>query len=122
MQDELMERLLSVDGAVVGEGAFSPGPALWVGKCEIAHLDNDQTLDVRLTRKVIASRRSELRADTRVVLRPGTSDWLEVKVESSLDLEFAISLVKEAVAATLKTAPPGSPPTGADLRGRRRFH
>ena len=122
MQDEVVERLLSVEGAIVGEGAFSPGPALWVGKREIAHLDGDQTLDVRLTRKVIASRRTELRADTRVVLRSGTSDWLEVRVESPLDLEFAISLVKDAVAANLKTAPPGSPPTGADLRRRRRFH
>jgi len=52
-----MKRLLRVDGTVVGEGAFSPGLALWVGKREIAHLDGEQTLDVRLTRTVIASRR-----------------------------------------------------------------
>ena len=117
-----MERLLRVDGAVVGEGAFSPGLALWVGKREIAHLDGEQILDVRLTKTVIASRRSELRADTRVVLRPGTSDWLEVGVDSPSDVEFALSLVNEAVAANRKTAPPGSPPTGGDLRRRRKFH
>src|SRR5271154_7267754 len=109
MQDELMERLGRLDGAVVSEGAFSPGPALWVGKREIAHFDGDQTLDVRLTKSVIAGRRSALRADDRVVLRPGTSDWLEVSIESPEDAEFAISLVVDAVAADRKTAPPGSP-------------
>jgi hypothetical protein len=117
-----MERLAELDGAVVAEGALSPGPALWVGTREIAHLDGGQTLDVRLTKKVIANQRSELRADTRVVLRPGTSDWLEVRVESPSDLEFALSLVKEAVAANQKTARPGAPPTGAELQRRRRFH
>lgn len=122
MQDELMERLGRLDGAVVSEGAFSPGPALWVGKREIAHFDGDQTLDVRLTKSVIAGRRSALRADDRVVLRPGTSDWLEVSIESPEDAEFAISLVVDAVAANRKTAPPGSPPDGAELKRRRRFH
>jgi hypothetical protein len=39
MQDELMERLGRLDGVVVAEGAFSPGPALWVGKREIAVFD-----------------------------------------------------------------------------------
>jgi hypothetical protein len=122
MQDELMERLAELDGAVVAEGALGPGPALWVGTREIAHLDGGQTLDVRLTRKVIANQRSELRADTRVVLRPGTSDWLEVTIESPSDVEFALSLVKEAVVANQKTARPGAPPTGAQLQRRRRFH
>jgi hypothetical protein len=121
MQDELIEHFRRVDGAVIAEGAFSPGPALWVGKREIAHFDGVQTLDVRLTRSNIASRRSELRANNRIVLRPG-SDWLEVKIESPGDVELAISLVKEAVAANLETAMPGSPPTGADLQRRRRFH
>jgi hypothetical protein len=122
MQGELIEHLRRVDGAVIAEGAFSPGPALWVGKREIAHFDGVQTLDVRLTRSNIASRRSELRANDRIVLRPGSSDWLEVKIESPGDVEFAISLVKEAVAANLETAVPGLPPTGADLQRRRRFH
>jgi hypothetical protein len=122
MQDGLMERLASLDGAVVAEGAFSPGPALWVGKREIAHFDGDQTLDVRLTKSVIAGRRPALRADDRVVLRPGTSDWLEVRIKTSEDAEFAISLVTDAVAANRKTAPRGSPPTGAELERRRRFH
>lgn len=117
-----MKRLGGLDGAVIGEGAFSPGPALWVGKREVAHLDGDQTLDVRLTKNVIASRRPALRSDDRVVLRSGSSDWLEVRIETPLDVEFAVSLVKDAIAVNRKTAPPGSPPTGAELQRRRRFH
>ncbi len=122
MRDQLLERLGRIDGAIIAEGAFAPGPALWVGKREIAHFDDEHTLDVRLTRNVISTRRSTLRVDNRVVLRPGTSDWLEVKIESPVDVEFAISLVVEAVASNLETAQPGLPPTGAELERRRRFH
>jgi len=38
-----------LDRGVVSEGAFSPGPAIWVGRREVAHFDGDDTLDVRLT-------------------------------------------------------------------------
>jgi hypothetical protein len=37
-------------GAVVGEWAFNYGPAIWVGKREVAHFDDEGTLDLRLTR------------------------------------------------------------------------
>ena len=117
-----MKSLGGLNGAVIAEGAFSPGPALWVGKREVAHLDGDQTLDVRLTKNVIASRRPALRADDRVVLRSGSSDWLEARIETPLDVEFAVSLVKDAIAVNRETAPPGSPPTGAELQRRRRLH
>lgn len=117
-----MERLSRLDGVVISEGAFAPGPAIWVGQREIAHFDGDQTLDVRLTKNVIRTRRSALRVDDRVGLRPGTSDWLEIRIDTPQAFEFAISLVKDAVAANVGTAPPGSPPTGAELQRRRRFH
>ena len=51
---------------------------MWVGKREVAHIDDDQALDVRLTKEVIRSRRSSLRADRRIVLRPNSSDWPEL--------------------------------------------
>jgi hypothetical protein len=49
------------DGVAVGEGAFGPGPALWVGKREVAHFDDERTLDIRLTKDEIRRRRAELR-------------------------------------------------------------
>ena len=86
-----------LDGVAVGEGAFAPGPALWVGTREVAHFHAGHTLEVRLTRAVIRQRRDELRADDRITLRA-------------------------VAAANLPTAAPGLPPTGADLARRRRFH
>ena len=110
------------DGVALGEGAFADGPALWVGKREVAHFDHQVTLDVRLTRAVIRSRRAELQSDDRVSLRGGSSDWLEIKVEPDDDFAWATGIVRDAVAANLPTAPPGLPPTGAELERRRRFH
>jgi hypothetical protein len=111
-----------LDGVVIGEGNFGPGQALWVGKREVAHFDDDDTLDIRLTSPQIRVRRSELEADDRVSLRTGSSDWLEVRVREKSDLDFALSLVRDAITANLQSAPPGLPPTGADLARRRRFH
>jgi hypothetical protein len=119
MQDELIERCAGIPGAAIGDGAFGPGPAVWAGRREVAHVDADGSLDVRLTRQVIRSRRAELRADGRVTLRGTGSDWLRV---STTDVDFAVALVADAVAANLPTAPPGLPPSGADLDRRRRFH
>ena len=106
---------------MLGEGAFSPGPAVWVGKREVAHFDDDHTLDVRLTRKQISARRSELKSHPKVALRANTSDWLEVEVASPDDAGFAEGLVRDAIAAN-RDAPQGLPPSGAELERRRRFH
>lgn len=122
MKEDLLKRLGELPGGSVGQSSFSSGPALWVGKREVAHLDDPQTLDIRLTKEVIRSRRSSLSSDGRIVLRPNSSDWLEVRIESEADMEFALSLAEDAIAANRGSAAPGPPPTGADLQRRRRFH
>ena len=122
-QTEFLESCSAeADGVALGEGAFADGPALWVGKREVAHFDHERALDVRLTRAVIRSRRPELQSDDRVSLRRGSSDWLEIEVESEDDVAWATGIVRDAVAANLPTAPPGLPPTGTELKRRRRFH
>lgn len=122
VEEDLIERLGRLHGGAIGEGAFSSGPAVWVGKREVAHFDDDQTLDVRLTKRVIRVRRPSLEADRRITLRENSSDWLEVTIESAADVEFAVSLVEDAIAANLDGAAPGPPPSGAELERRRRFH
>jgi hypothetical protein len=117
----MVDRWAALDPAVVGEGAFGAGPAVWVGKREIAHFDDESTLDVRLTRSVIRARRSQLVADPRIRLRSGGSDWLEVRIRSSPDMDLAVKLIQDAIEANLP-APPGAPPTGSELERRRRFH
>jgi hypothetical protein len=122
MMEQVFGRLADLDGAVISAGAFSPGPAVWVGRREVAHGEDDRTLDVRLTKKVIRGRRSGLQGDPRIAFRSSSSDWLEVRVQSPADVEFAVSLVRDAIAANLDGAPAGSPPTGTELRRRKRFH
>lgn len=122
-QLDFLERCCELaDGVAVGEGAFAPGPALWVGTREVAHFDSERTLDVRLTKSAIRRRREELKGEDRVSLRRGASDWLEITIESAEDLVWAMRLVLDAVAANLPTATPGTPATGASLERRRRFH
>jgi hypothetical protein len=117
-----IKRCAAIEGAALGEGAFSPGPAVWVGKREVGHFDGPDVLDVRLTRRAIRDRRSELRNDDRVELRPGTSDWIRVRTRSQRDRDHAFTLVNDAVVANLPTAPPGLPPSGSELARRRQFH
>jgi hypothetical protein len=119
---DLLGRCAELEGAAVGEGAFGPGTAVWVGKREVAHFDTEEVLDIRLTKSLIRSRRSDLRDDERIRLRRGTSDWLEFRVRDQSDVDDALSLIRDAVRANLPTAPPGNPPTGDKLSRRRRFH
>jgi Family of unknown function (DUF5519) len=122
VHERFIERCGSVSGAATGEGAFAPGPAIWVGKREVAHIDADGAVDIRLTRLEIRARRAELRADHRITFRASGSDWLEFRIGSDADLDDAVALATAAIAANLPTSPDGLPPTGAELERRRRFH
>ncbi len=114
-RETFLDRCAQLDGAVIGEGAFGPGLALWVGKREVADFADEDTLDIRLTKSQIHARRPELMADYWVRLRRGSSDWLEVQVRGESDVDFALSLVHDAITANLQTAPQGLPLTDADL-------
>ena len=117
-----MQQCADIAGAALGDGAFADGPAIWVGKREIAHFDGPDDLEVRLTKAVIRERRSELRANEGVELRRGSSDWILVRVRARADFDLAFALVKDAVAANMQSAEPGLPPSGPELARRRRFH
>jgi hypothetical protein len=111
-----------LEGVVVSDSAFGDGPALWVGRREVAHLDGNDVVDVRLTRPLIRARKASLAADPRITLRRSSSDWLEVRVSTAADVAFAMALVETAVDANRPTAAAGPPPTGGALKRRRRFH
>lgn len=124
MSDRVRNALCQLDDVMESDSAFSSNLAFWVNGKEIAHFEGDHALDIRLTRAQISARRADLRADPRVRLRPGSSDWLMVEFHSQEDERFAIGLVE--IAAAAHRPPAGSaanlPPTGADLARRRRFH
>lgn len=114
----LEHEIAAIDGVVVGESAFMPGPGWWVNGKEIVHVDSPGVLGVRAGRSEIRRRSRE---DDRVVVRRPSSDWCNVAVSHR-----ALVLELVEVAASQHRAPAGTtpkpPPTGADLERRRRFH
>jgi hypothetical protein len=120
----LVASLRRLEDVIESESGFRSGAGYWVNGTEIAHLDEGDVLDLRLTATLIRERRAELKADPRVTLRRSGSDWVEVRFRNMADVEFAAGLVEMAVAAH---RPPAGvmvkqPPAGAELARRRRFH
>lgn len=121
----LRAALARIDGVVESESAFKPTSAFWVNGKEIAHFEGESAVDIRLTRAVIRDRRSQLRADPRVRLRPSSSaDWLTVEIGEPTDEALVIELVRAAADAhrALAGTIAAPPPAGPDLARRRRFH
>ena len=128
MKSQLQQRarkgILAIEGVVESPGIFGEHDAFWVNGKQIAHFLDDDHLQLRLTRRVIAAQRGRLRTDPRVQLRSGMSDWLKLRISSNKDLPFALELTELAASAHRPGAgvPAKPPPIGADLARRRRFH
>ena len=104
--DGVWERLVTIPAVREERSSYKDAPALWVDGREIAHLEGDDRLDLRLTRGEIRTRRAALRADARVRLRPSTSaDWLEVRVLVPDDIDYLLHLVEAAVDANRAAKP-----------------
>lgn len=114
----------SIDDVIASESMFSSGDAYWVNGKEIAHFEDDSTLEIRLTKAVIRDRRPAFKADNRVELRPSGADWITVRFATQEDVAFIADLVEVAAQAHRPASggTPTPPPTGADLERRRRFH
>src|ERR1700754_2526543 len=105
MSESLRDALARLRGVAEAQSAFKDDTAYWVNGKEIAHVEGDRAIDIRLTKAGIRDRRQELRADPRVRLRPSASDWLTVEFDAA-DEEFVVSLVEAA--AAVHRAPHGT--------------
>jgi hypothetical protein len=121
----LWKKRARVDGFIEGLSIFGSTDedlAYFVNGKQVVNEIHGE-LELRLTRKIISARRSELKVDPRVELR-GSSDWLTVRTSKTADDVFVLGLARLAAEAHR----PGHaeivrpPPTGADLARRRRFH
>jgi hypothetical protein len=124
VRKQLAARLRGIEGVVESDSAFGAGDAFWCNGKEIAHFDSADVVDLRLTKAVIRELRPALREDNRVELRKGSSDWVEVRLASKEDIAFVVELAERAAAAHRAGADETakSPPVGANLERRRRFH
>ena len=113
--------MAAVEGVDVAPSMFVKTAAYWVNGKEMAHFSGTR-MDLRLTKAKIRARRESFKADARVHMRPGASDWVELFPDA--DLTWVMELFAEAVQAHIPTkgALLAPPPTGAELERRRRFH
>ncbi len=116
--------LLAIDGVIESGSAFTDGDAFWVNGKQVAHSIDTGVMQLRLTRAVISQHRGRLRADPRVELRQGASDWIKIHVENAGDLALLGELAELAAAEhrAARGTTPARPPVGAALERRRRFH
>jgi hypothetical protein len=124
LQARVAAQLCRVDGLEQSPSMFGPGTAFWCNGKEIAHFHAPDVIELRLTKAVIREMRAALRADERVQLRKGTSDWIEVRVGAAADVAFVLELAERAAAVHRARVGkvPKPPPVGSDLDKRRRFH
>lgn len=92
----LRELVLGVGGLVEAPSRYKDDLAYWLDGREIAHLEDANVLDLRLTRAVIR----QFKDDPRVVRRAG-SDWAALDV-SQEDGEFVKMLVAKAIEANTR--------------------
>ena len=115
--DELRDAVAAIEGVTESPSRFKDDLAYWVNGTEILHFEPDGTVDIRLTRAIIAEHRAELRADPAVTLRGHSADWVTVAVTDPAGAARALELAGWAAAA--HRAPAGTvgrPPSS----GRRR--
>ncbi|NSL54845.1 luciferase domain-containing protein [Uliginosibacterium aquaticum] len=98
-KQQLLTLLASIEGVTAEPSPVAGGTALFFRSKEFGHFHNDNELDLRLTRKVIASLGlahppGSFHHPTRSV----TSPWIEVRFKSSSEVLQAAELVKLAVA------------------------
>lgn len=100
ISEQLWEALVALPGVEERCSSYKDVPALWVDDREVAHLESESVLDVRLTRARIRERRVGLRDDQRVRLRASSSaDWVELHVHDAGDDAWLLELVEAAVRA-----------------------
>jgi hypothetical protein len=96
----LQEQIARIEGVVEAKSKFADRPAWWIEGKEIAHMDGDSVLDIRLTRQVIRARRDDLGTHPEITFRRSTSaEWIEIEVTDSNAELLALELVKQAAAA-----------------------
>ncbi len=99
LRTELEQRIAAIPGIEQTVSRYAHGMSFALGRREIAHFHGDTRLDVRLTCEEIRKRKSSRTLDPRFVTRGSRSEWVEIRLGDLHDLEFAVSMVEEALRA-----------------------
>ena len=98
-KQQLLELLASVEGVTAEASPVAGGTALFFRGKEFAHFHSDNELDLRLTRKVIASLGlSHPPGSVHHPTRSTSSPWIEVRFKTKSEIQRVAELVKLAAA------------------------
>lgn len=124
LRTRIARRLARIDGLCEGESMYGHGTAYWANGKEAVHFEDDDVVEIRLTKAVIREHRAELKGDDRVRLRPHGGDWISVRYASPRDADFVVELAARAADAHRPPSgvPAKPPPSGSALARRQRFH
>ncbi len=88
---ELTSRILDIPFVEERKSKFGSEFAFFFGKREIAHFHSNETIDIRLTKRLIKDRKLTEKAPK--------SDWHEVIFTKEADLPRIVELIQAAVRA-----------------------
>jgi hypothetical protein len=99
MKAELLSRVLDIADLEPRKSRYSKEEAIFLNKREIGHFHSDFEIDIRLTRLQIKKLKSRESQDPRLVYDRDSSDWIAVKFEKAIDLDFIVNLFETAAKA-----------------------
>jgi Family of unknown function (DUF5519) len=97
--DVFVDAMLAAGHAREGRSRYGDKPALFAGRREIAHLEPDGSIDLRVTRTGWAQAEAGFAADPAVRRQPARRDWIELRPRSPADIERLAPLLAIATAA-----------------------
>ncbi|MBW3589965.1 MAG: DUF5519 family protein [Actinobacteria bacterium] len=89
-----MNRLIAIPGIEERRSRWQDSEAFCYRGKEVLHFDDANIVDLRLGRKTIKAHQDDELNDPRVTVR-GQSDWVNIRVASSEDVEFVVGLVRD---------------------------
>jgi hypothetical protein len=97
--DAFVDAMLAAGHAREGRSRYGDKPALFAGRREIAHLEPDGAIDLRITRAGWAQASQDFAVDPAVARDPGRRDWIELRLRHASDLDRLARLLAIAAAA-----------------------
>ena len=85
--DGVVDVMLAAGHVREGRSRYGDKPAVFAGSREIAHLEQDGAIDLRITRAGWARARQDFAADPAVLHDPGRRDWIELRPKHASDLD-----------------------------------
>jgi Family of unknown function (DUF5519) len=97
--DVFADAMLAAGHAREGRSRYGDKPALFSGRREIAHLEPDGAIDLRVTRAGWERARQCFAADPAVRRDPARRDWIELRPQGASDLDRLSPLLAIAAEA-----------------------